>query len=181
MPSQSRPAEPDFQDLLRGCFASPQDRFKFQELCHALRPYLEATLAHFTRDWSAIGKACDATFEYLGAQLHGSRFDPSVDYETYLIAVALYRLAAGQVYAWSSSPAHLVLGGYVGSLTPEQVNVLLFTVIWRLDGGCPEKLVFWILSHIKRPFFQSFGEPLDEPNLIRCRDRVREQMAQLLA
>jgi hypothetical protein len=182
VPYPSHPTVPDFQDLVRRCYADPRDMRQFQSVCNDLRPYLGATLAYFTNDWSSINLACDSTFEYLGTQVHQSRFDPAVNYETYLIAVALHQLVIGQAYPWSKSPVRLVLGssGH-GSLTLEDANTLLFAVIWQLDGGCTEKLLGWIVSQMKLPISQGFGVSSEEQDLTRCKERAKRWMEQALA
>lgn len=171
------PGGPDLQELLRAYCQNPQTE-QFEELCGQIRPYLEATLAAFSNDWPSILKACDSVLNPSGEMFAPGRFNPRVDYETYLIASALYSLSEAQGLSLGRHPVIAVFRQALGPDLPlRKLIILAFAAIWRLDSRCITALVPWLLCQTKVIFYQWFN-PHRPPSAIEsgCLEHLRESL-----
>lgn len=174
------PDGPDLQELLRAYCQNPSQA-QFKALSDQIRPHLEATLAAFSNDWPSILRACDSALDPSRELFAAGRFNPRVDYETYLIALALFCLSEAQCVSLARHPVTAVLRQALGPDLPlRDLSVLTFAAIWRLEPRCTTALVLWLLWQPKVAFYQWLSPHraagADESV---CVERLKESLRQL--
>jgi hypothetical protein len=133
------PPQPDFAALIHRCCDTGGDK-EFKEFRSAWHPYMEAGLALVDVDWNATGKLYESIYgEY--REIFREPFNPGLDYETYLLAVAYSHLIEERGEQLLRQLLAQTLLKLVKAMTPHEVNIVVFCAILRTPGSCVSQIL----------------------------------------